>query len=101
MSMDLIGIPIVGTQPSDLVLRISPKGQSFVLYETGKREVTAVAEHEGLIYISAVGNKAGAATVTGPPPVLPSSPPPANAAGTPRTGTNPPSLPPSVGSLSA
>ncbi|MFL6448372.1 MAG: hypothetical protein ACJ746_11875 [Bryobacteraceae bacterium] len=101
MVMDSNGNLIVGTEPTGLVLRISPKGQSFVLYETGKREVTALAEHDGLIYVAAVGNKTGAATVTGPAPVLPSTPPPANPAGTPRTGTNPPSLPPSVGSLSA
>ena len=101
MIMDGSGNLIVGTEPSGLVLRISPKGQSFVLYETGKREVTAVAEHDGLIYVAAVGNKVAAATVTGPAPVLPSTPPPANAAGTPRAGTNPPSLPPSVGTLSA
>lgn len=101
MIIDGGGNLIVGTEPSGLVLRISPKGQSFVLYETGKREVTAVAEHDGLIYVTAVGNKTSAATVTGPPPVLPSTPPAANAAGTPRTGTTPPSLPPSVGSLSA
>src|SRR3954447_13344049 len=101
MAMDGSGNLMVGTEPSGLVLRVSPKGQSFVLYETGKREVTAVAEHDGLIYVAAVGNKAAPATVTGPPPVLPSTPPPANAAGTPRSGAAPPSLPPSVGSLSA
>lgn len=101
MILDGSGNLIVGTEPSGLILRISPKGQSFVLYETGKREVTSVAEHDGLIYAAAVGNKVAPATVTGPPPVLPSNPPAANAAGTPRTGTTPPSLPPSVGSLSA
>ncbi|MFL6415788.1 MAG: hypothetical protein ACJ74Y_08980 [Bryobacteraceae bacterium] len=101
MILDGSGNLIVGTEPSGLVLRVSPKGQSFVLYETGKREVTAVAEHDGLIYVTAVGNKSAPATVTGAPPVLPSTPPPANAAGTPRAGTNPPSLPPPVGSLTA
>ncbi len=32
-------------------------GQSFVLYQANKREVTAVAEHEGLIYAAAIGSK--------------------------------------------
>ncbi len=101
MMIDGSGNLIVGTEPSGLVLRISPKGESFVLYQTNKREVTAVAEHNGLIYAAAVGNRVAPVTVTGPAPVLPSNPSPITSAGTPRSGTNPPSLPPSIGSLSA
>jgi sugar lactone lactonase YvrE len=100
MILDKDGNLIVGTEPSGLVLRINPKGESFVLYETSKREVTAVAEHEGLLYATAVGNKTGAATVTGAAPVLPSNPAPTSPTGAPRSGANPPSLPPPVGSLS-
>ncbi|MBV8706764.1 MAG: hypothetical protein JO028_06225 [Acidobacteriaceae bacterium] len=92
---------IVGTEPSGLVLRITPEGESFVLYQTNKREVTAVAERNGLIYAAAVGNRTAPVTVTGPAPVLPSNPAPITPTGAPRSGTNPPSLPPSVGSLSA
>jgi hypothetical protein len=92
---------IVGTEPSGLVLRISPQGRAFVLYQTNKREVTAVAERGGLVYAAAVGNKPASISVTGPAPVLPAAPPPANAAGQPRSTPNPPTLPPAVGSLSA
>jgi hypothetical protein len=101
MIIDSNGNLIVGTEPSGLVLRITPKGESFVLHQTNKREVTAVAEHNGLIYAASVGNRTAPVTVTGPAPVLPSNPAPINPAGAPRSGTNPPSLPPSVGSLSA
>lgn len=92
---------IVGTEPGGLVLRITPAGQSFVLFQTSRREVTALGEHEGLIYAASVGSKTQAAVVSGPAPVLPSTTPPVTGAGTPRSGTAPPSLPPSVGSLSA
>ena len=69
---------IVGTEPSGLVLRISPQGQAFVLYQTNKREVTAVAERDGVVYAAAVGNKPRAAY---PSPVRRRccrQPPPAN-----------------------
>ncbi len=100
MLIDRDGNLIVGTEPSGLILRVSPKGESFVLYQTNKREVTAVAEHNGQIYAAAVGNRIAPVTVTGPAPVLPSNPAPVTPSGTPRSGANPPSLPPSVGSLS-
>lgn len=99
MIIDDAGNLIVGTEPSGLILRIGPNHQSFVLYQASKREVTAVAEHEGIVYAAAVGSKP--ASVSGPAPVLPSTPPPVTPSGAPRTGTNPPSLPPAVGSLSA
>ncbi len=65
MIIDAAGNLIVGTEPGGLVLRITPSGQSFVLYQTNKREVTAVAEHDGLIYASAIGNKPVSVSVTG------------------------------------
>ena len=99
MTMDNSGNLIVGTEPSGLILRISPNRQSFVLYQAGKREVTAVAEHDGDIYAAAVGSKP--ATVSGPAPILPSAPPPIAPTGAPHSGTNPPTLPPAIGSLSA
>ena len=60
------GSLIVGTDPSGLIMRVTPKtdgtGQGFVLFEAGKKEVTAVAVSEsgpdaGTIYASAVGDK--------------------------------------------
>lgn len=101
MIIDRSGNLIVGTEPGGLVLRITPQGESFVLYQTSKREVTAVAEHDGIIYAAGAGSKTTAPSVTGPPPLLPSNPPAVSAIGTPHSGTNPPLLPPAVGSLSA
>jgi hypothetical protein len=101
MIIDQAGNLIVGTEPNGLVIRITPQGKSFVLYQTNKREVTAVAEHDGVIYAAAVGSKPGGVSVTGPPPVLPSTTPALTATGAPRSGTAPPTLPPAVGSLSA
>ncbi len=92
---------IVGTEPSGLVVRISPQGRAFVLYQTHKREVTAVAEREGVVYAASVGNKPLSVSVTGPAPVLPSTPPLASGAGVPHTTPNPPTLAPAIGSLSA
>lgn len=93
---------IVGTEPGGLVMRITPEGKSFVLYQTSRREVTAVAERNGVIYAASVGNKILPVVVSGAAPVLPTAAPsPANPAGTARVGASAPSLPPSVGSLSA
>lgn len=99
MLIDRSGNLIVGTEPGGLIFRITPQGQSFVLYQTDKREVTALAEHDGLIYAAAVGNKASGLTVTGAPPVLPSTRPPVQATGVLKSGTTPPSLAPAIGSL--
>ncbi|HXE15043.1 MAG TPA: hypothetical protein VN633_23160 [Bryobacteraceae bacterium] len=46
---------IVGTEPGGYILRITPGGKSFVLFQTEKREVTAVAEHDGKFYAAAAG----------------------------------------------
>lgn len=72
MVIDAAGDLIVGTEPSGLVIRITPQGKGFVLYQTDKREVTAVAEHDGAIYAAAVGNKATANTFSpaAPTPAL-------------------------------
>lgn len=101
MIIDDAGNLIVGTEPGGLVLRITPKGESFVLYQTNKREVTAVAEHNGVIYAAAVANKSGPALVTGAPPTLPANPSAVAPTGAPRTGTTPPALPPAIGSIAA
>lgn len=95
------GDVIVGTEPSGLVIRINPEGKAFVLYETNRREVTAVAESGGEIYAASVASKTAPPIVTGPAPVLPSGNAPVTAAGAPRSGSAPPSQPPPVGSISA
>jgi hypothetical protein len=99
MVIDEAGDLIVGTEPGGLILRISPTRKGFVLYQANKREVTAVAERGGLVYAAAVGNKPLSVSVTGPSPVLPTTPAPIT--GTPHAGTAAPALPPAVGSVSA
>jgi sugar lactone lactonase YvrE len=101
MTFDDAGNIIAGTEPSGLIIRITPAGEGFVLYQANKREVTAVAVNKGIIYATAVGNKTGGLTVTGPAPVLPAAPPAVSGTGAVRTATPPPTLPPAIGSLSA
>jgi sugar lactone lactonase YvrE len=67
MLIDAAGNLIVGTEPSGLVLRITPKGESFVLFQTAKREVTSVAEHDGVYYAASVGQRVS----TAPAPSIP------------------------------
>jgi hypothetical protein len=60
---------IVGTDPSGLIMRISPKEGSepagFVLYQTSKKEVTAViVAADGTIYAAGVGVR----SAVSPPP---------------------------------
>ncbi len=73
---------IVGTEPSGLVLRISPKGESFVLFQTAKREVTAVAERDGVYFAASVGQKPVSQSPAPAPALGPSAP----AGGLPRLG---------------
>ncbi len=102
MIVDGSGNLIVGTEPGGLIIRITPQGKGFVLYQASKREVTAVAEQDGIIYAAAIGSKPVSLSVAGPAPVLPSAPPPpVKSSGTIRVGAAPPSLPPAVGSLNA
>jgi hypothetical protein len=93
----------VGTEPGGLVVRVSPAGEGFVLYQTPKREVTAVAvARDGTIYAAAVGPKQAAAPAPVPAPLTP-TPAPAtvtvNPPGTPAASVaRPPSqLPVSLG----
>ncbi len=73
LAFDANGNLIAGTEPSGRILRISRtaaktsardpkdsaavKTEGFVLYETSKREVTALAVADGAIYVSAIGEK--------------------------------------------
>jgi len=62
-------------------VRVSPAGQGFVLFETSKREVTAVAvAPDGKIYAAGVGMKQPAVAPVIPPPAAP-QPVPAAAGG--------------------
>ncbi len=101
MIVDASGNLIVGTEPGGLVIRVTPQGRGFVLYQASKREVTAVAEHDGFIYAAAIGSKPVSLAVTGTPPSLPQAIPPVTPAGTQRVGAAPPTLPPAVGFLHA
>ncbi len=67
--MDAQNNLIVGTEPNGLILRITPSGQGFVLYQSPKREITAVAIHQpdGAIYAAGVGNKTAIAQAAPPP----------------------------------
>jgi len=73
LAFDSKGVLIAGTEPSGRILRISrsdtnspgkglqssgPAAEAFVLYETPKREVTALAvAADGAVYASAIGEK--------------------------------------------
>ena len=61
LALDSNGNVLAGTEPSGLVLRI-PKAASnrraFVLYETSKKEITALLQDaNGNLYVAAVGEK--------------------------------------------
>ena len=70
---------IVGTDPGGLILRISGEGAEaptgFVLYQSSKREITALAQaSDGTIYAAGVGNRKAAPAVrpaTTPKPTPP------------------------------
>ena len=101
MVIDKEGNLIVGTEPQGLVLRITPEGKGFVLYQADKREVTAVAEHDGTIYAAAIGSKPGGISVSGPAPVLPAKAPAVGSTGAAHIGGQIPRLAPAVGTLAA
>src|ERR1700730_4103366 len=61
LALDSNGNVLAGTEPSGLVLRISKAGdphRAFVLYETAKKEITALLQDSnGSLYVAAVGEK--------------------------------------------
>ncbi|HUB83474.1 MAG TPA: hypothetical protein VMB03_31965 [Bryobacteraceae bacterium] len=68
MTIDATDNLIVGTEPGGLVIRVSPAGEGFVLYQMPKKEVTAVAVAPGgAVYAAAVGSKQGGSPVALPP----------------------------------
>lgn len=77
LAMDPAGNLIAGTDPGGLVLRVSrganaSQGEGFVLYQSPKREITAVAvTPNGDIYAAATGIRQAVAPAPGPPPAPP------------------------------
>ena len=69
LALDTAGNILAGTEPSGLVLRISKSAdphRAFVLYETSKKEITALLQDSsGNLYVAAAGEK------TPPAPALP------------------------------
>ena len=69
LALDTAGNVLAGTEPSGLVLRISKSAdprRAFVLYETSKKEITALLQDSnGNLYVAAAGEK------TPPAPALP------------------------------
>ena len=66
LAIDPKGNLLIGTDPSGLIIRVDVQrkngsveaGHAFVLYETDKKEVTAIiADKDGSIYASAMGEK--------------------------------------------
>jgi hypothetical protein len=58
LAWDAKGNLIAGSDGSGLVYRINPQGKSYVLFESPRREITAVAVGaNGTIYASTVGDK--------------------------------------------
>ena len=85
MVVDAADNLIVGTEPSGLIMRVTPAGgagQGFVLYQSPKREITAVAVGaDGTIYAAGTGNRTNTpvvapAAVGAPPVPAPQTPPP-------------------------
>lgn len=72
IALDANGNVLAGTEPSGQVLRIS-KGanpRAFVLYETAKREITALQmDASGNLYVAAVGEKTLATPGMTPSPI--------------------------------
>src|SRR5437870_81629 len=58
---------IAGTDPGGVVLRISPEGKAFALYDASLREIHALAPAaDGSVYALALGEAAATTRATGP-----------------------------------
>lgn len=89
---------LIGTDPGGLVMRVAATGASgFVLHQTTKKEVTALAlGPDGALYAAAVGTRTRAAPLPSLPPLAPATPAPVpSAIGAPLAAA--PQLPPPAG----
>ena len=81
LAFDAEGRLVIGTDPSGLILRIDSSGdspQGFVLHQTSRKEVTAIAVGaDGSIYAAGVGARSA---VGAPSPALAPQPQPPSAA---------------------
>jgi len=67
MLIDRAGNVIVGTEPGGLVLRVTPAGEGFVIYQSTRREITALAlSKNDEIYVAGVGAKMGSPAIAPP-----------------------------------
>jgi len=76
LAFDGKGRMLAGTEPNGLVLRVetskSGEAQAFVVYETAKKEVTALlSDKTGGVFVAAVGEKTPVNPVAVPPNVPP------------------------------
>ncbi len=97
LALDSKGNLLVGTDPNGLILRIElarkngeslpDAGASFVLYETSKKEVTALlVDQSGNLYASAIGEKNRPANPSVPAVILPAPSQPQQIATPPQSG---------------
>src|SRR5579862_406886 len=95
MTIDSKGNLIVGTEPGGLVLRVSPAGEGFVLYQMAKKEITAVAvARDGSIYAAGVGSKQAGAIPSPVPAPAPAAPVQVSVPGQPGAPVQRPAAPP-------
>lgn len=82
--VDLKGTVYVGTEPSGLIVKADAQGNPFVVHQSTKREVTALAAaKDGSIYAAVIGQKTvgGAGLTQNIQPMVVVAPPRAAAAG--------------------
>ncbi len=89
LAFDAKGNLVVGTEPGGLIIRVEKSAagaagvattRGFVLYETAKKEVTALlADLSGNIFAAAIGEKPRTLPGVTPQPVVPPPPPAAQA----------------------
>lgn len=77
MVVDRAGNLIIGTEPGGLVLRVSPAGEGFVVYQSTRREITALTlSKTDELYVAGVGAKTGAPPIPPPAITVATTPPP-------------------------
>jgi len=81
LAFDAKGNLLIGTDPNGLVLRVEkgqagPERRAFVVYETARKEVTALLlDRNGSVYAAAIGEKPRTIPVPGQPQPQPPPPP--------------------------